>query len=39
MICKRCKREITDGAMFCTQCGANQYEVQKIEDNSISSVL
>lgn len=39
MICKRCKREIADGAMFCTQCGANQYEVQKTEDNSISSVL
>ncbi|MBR3766270.1 MAG: zinc ribbon domain-containing protein [Muribaculaceae bacterium] len=39
MICKRCKREIADGAMFCTQCGANQYEVQKTEDNSISYVL
>lgn len=39
MICKRCKREIADGAMFCTQCGANQYEEQKIEDNSSSSVL
>lgn len=39
MICKRCKREIADGAIFCTQCGANQYEDPKTEDKSSSSVL
>jgi hypothetical protein len=39
MICRRCKREIANGAMFCTQCGANQYEEPKTEGNSNSSVL
>lgn len=39
MICKRCKREIADGAIFCTQCGANQYENSKTEDKSSSSEI